>query len=53
MFKRLKFGELFLICSIIMFAADQNIGTSAMLAGAGIWNIIDAIGEIKKVLSKD
>ena len=52
MFKKLKFEELFLIGSILLFAADQNIGSAALLAGAGIWNIIYAISEIKKILSK-
>ena len=52
MMKKLKFNEMLMIPSIIMFIARQNIATSLLLTVSGILNIIDAVHEIRKTVSK-
>lgn len=43
-----KFGECFLIAAVVLFIADRNIATSLTMVFAGIWNIVDAISEIRR-----
>lgn len=45
-----KFDVVFLTSAVIMFAAHKSIATSALLAMAGIWNIITAAKAIREDL---